>query len=1210
MGNILENSSTGGELRSAEDRCKFCQIKIKRIYRLRKHEENCSFQVPKNLKSCGVQISRIKLTENCEILADKLRFVSVEDRYEYNSIANLCVPGIFPLVFSGMSHFGSKPPPILRKTAYNQSFHVLKKLIQSRGEVTLNNHVILVDEVSGTEIYFGPKLLIPDSPKLHIKYSDQNITRVSLKPEEKTDDESSSEGSETDDDIVGLNVEDPFPISNDEVDASDDDLGAPVGRLSQDVLNCLAHMFPEDSANSSSLQPPDLHDNAAEEAPGYVVPDHGRDAQPDDSGDGQTDSVVDGPPDHSRGDPVDHGEGGPTDPSGDGPPDHGGGGGPADHGGGDPADNGGGGPPDQSGGGHGGPSDHDGAESPDNSGDDSSHHSNGTGSYTEVHPTSQSPQPPSPPPPPGGTPPEFPLPAGQQEGLDGSGTLPLHQRKAMCLLRSPLGLTHTDFVSKFKISKLQFINWVRSCENIVLRTRELNYLAQGLLFLHKMLNNTSFSSLAVDFVVTVRTAKKIFWSVGMHQYQHNSNIPRIVFNGATVEGQVNHLLTESFNSTPPLIQNIFRFFRDPSGRGRLPVLLLLDATYLSVQDSTDIFLHKTLFYGPKKDHIVKLVCITNTIGKIVGILPLASSQSPTCGDSFLVGHFIDLEEASPGAQYFRTLIRGNDTFYAIVVTDAGLVTRPSRAGVSVKHLEDVCNEENCILLHTKAGVYHLERDATTGTISKVPPRPELKTREAHTIVISRLVRNVNEQAHAGLKQKIGLLGAKKIPRQFLNPVGARLGTKYGLSQDDHNLPRLSILATVGVGLYNLIHPGFSIKFLDRTSQIALAQIYCSRVNLENPFDHNITWNARLDRNSSAGFLSVRVGDLHQVNFIGFPQLPQEQFNPLVFDLTGGPGPLLGACGILSYMSFRWVVAQNPNLAVSEIQGAIGLPAETLLQYFVQDVEPEGWDSLQLGPFLPCTIVRMKCPPSHKSDSDQKNWKFAVVCFSGSQDSRLSIRGPLASVLYWGCFRCPSDMGLMRTCKHVAALLMVLSFQYAFVSRTLAISLLNPKACAGTQSTHILPQSETGGWSAESLGYERISRDTRRNNLLYQTSSVPGQPSTQHHVPLHPSPQQSGHSSHLQPDHDQNSPQQTDHGSHPHHVPLQPSPQQSDHDSHPDHVPDQPSTQHDSHSNNIPGFAPSQQSCHESQSHNVPDQQSPQRPDHEGCPQQAPHQPSP
>ena len=74
----------------------------------------------------------------------------------------------------------------------------------------------------------------------------------------------------------------------------------------------------------------------------------------------------------------------------------------------------------------------------------------------------------------------------------------------------------------------------------------------------------------------------------MHQYQNNSNIPRILFNGATVDGQVDFLLRQSFTTTPPLIQHIFRFFQDPTGRGRLAVLLLLDATYLSVQDLTDI----------------------------------------------------------------------------------------------------------------------------------------------------------------------------------------------------------------------------------------------------------------------------------------------------------------------------------------------------------------------------------------------------------------------------------------------------------------------------------------------------------------------------------------------------------------------------------------------------------------------------------------------
>ena len=658
----------------------------------------------------------------------------------------------------------------------------------------------------------------------------------------------------------------------------------------------------------------------------------------------------------------------------------------------------------------------------------------------------------------------------------------------MCVLRRPLCLQPEDFINKFKITKNQFVTWVSTCENIVVRTRELNYMAQGLIFLHKILNNVSVAELAVDFVLTKRSVRKVFWNVAMHQYNFNSNIPRLVFSGVTVDAQVNLLLSESFSSTPALIQNIFRFFVDPSGRGRLPVLLLLDATYLTVQDSSDIFLHKTLFYGPKKDHIVKLICITNTIAKIVGILPLASSQSPTCGDSFLIGHFIELEEASGGAQYFRTLIRGNNTYYVILVTDAGLVTRPARAGVSVISLQDVCQQENCILLHTKTGDYLLERDAVTGTISKVPTRPELQTRQAHSQLVSRLVRNINEQAHGGLKQKVGLLGADKIPRQYLLPVGARLGNKHNLPLDDHKLPRLSILATLGVSLYNLIHAGFPIKFIDRSSQIALAQIYCSRINLENPFDHNPKWQCALDTNRSTGYQSVRIGNLPGVNHLGFPQLPQNLFNPLVFDLTGGPGPLLGASAILSYMCFRWLKETHPQFTVQEVQNSIGIPLESVLQFFVQEVEPIGWDRDMYGDFTRCTLIRMKCPPSHNSDSDQSKWKFAVVCFSDRSDNRLGIRGPLSQVLCWTCSRCPSQMGLMRTCKHVAALLMVLSFQYAFIPRTLTTCLLNPKASAGTQTTRILPESNAGGWSAQSLGSERVSRDTRGNNLMYQTPS--------------------------------------------------------------------------------------------------------------------------
>ena len=150
---------------------------------------------------------------------------------------------------------------------------------------------------------------------------------------------------------------------------------------------------------------------------------------------------------------------------------------------------------------------------------------------------SQPPTPPSPPnSPPRGS---FPLPPDHSPGADGTGTMDVRIRRSMSLYRHPLYFDPQDFKDKFKISKIDFIRWARSCQTLIQRTRELDYLAQALLFLHKMLNNVSFRALSVDFVLPASNVRRIF------QYQNNLNVPRLIFNGLTVDEQVSRLLTES-----------------------------------------------------------------------------------------------------------------------------------------------------------------------------------------------------------------------------------------------------------------------------------------------------------------------------------------------------------------------------------------------------------------------------------------------------------------------------------------------------------------------------------------------------------------------------------------------------------------------------------------------------------------------------------------
>ena len=111
------NNETDAKNAATEIRttCKFCKQKVSRVYRLKKHENGCLFKVPRNLLSSGVKVCRVRLIEKCENLASKSKLLSIEDSYEYNSLASLCVPGVFPLVFPGSSHFGSKVPPIIKK---------------------------------------------------------------------------------------------------------------------------------------------------------------------------------------------------------------------------------------------------------------------------------------------------------------------------------------------------------------------------------------------------------------------------------------------------------------------------------------------------------------------------------------------------------------------------------------------------------------------------------------------------------------------------------------------------------------------------------------------------------------------------------------------------------------------------------------------------------------------------------------------------------------------------------------------------------------------------------------------------------------------------------------------------------------------------------------------------------------------------------------
>ena len=205
-----------------------------------------------------------------------------------------------------------------------------------------------------------------------------------------------------------------------------------------------------------------------------------------------------------------------------------------------------------------------------------------------------------------------------------------------------------------------------------------------------------------------------------YQYRTNSNIPTVLQNGVTNDEELNKLLHNSYQSTPPFFRDLVARFEDPSGRGRLPVVLNIDATYFDIQGSEDIEFQKHMYYRPRSGHTVKVLNFSDLSSKFVGLLPVASSQSPSSGDGLLISKHIELQDSTESGKYVRFILRGNDTYFVIVVTDAGFVTDVPHAPVQARgpSLADVCLQEHAVLLHTSAKheKFHLEL-SPTGSIT-------------------------------------------------------------------------------------------------------------------------------------------------------------------------------------------------------------------------------------------------------------------------------------------------------------------------------------------------------------------------------------------------------------------------------------------------------------------------------------------------------------
>ena len=664
-----------------------------------------------------------------------------------------------------------------------------------------------------------------------------------------------------------------------------------------------------------------------------------------------------------------------------------------------------------------------------------------------------------------------------------------------------------------RMSKIQFFDFADKSRNASLRQRDLNIYAQAFMMKKKLSHNTSFDELASYFSVSKSSARAIYIRLIMYHFQHTNTIPNLVKPDGTVNVEERTKLYRFANSdTPDYFKRLIQDFEDPSGRNRTPVLLNIDATYYYTQGSGDLVQFKELFCSFKCHHIVKMLNVTDMKGKFLAVLPLATSSSPASGDHHLVQRFSHIEDNySHQVNYLRTLLEGTDTHFCVLVVDAGFVTdlrNKPREVQNVPTLSDICNDAGATLLHTSESNegYILTRNSQNNIIKDDADDPEITAVE-NRIKMTRIFRIAQEQIHSTLKRQNALLNSKFIPNSYLSPLTPSQLTRFNLPETYKDIPFLAFVSTVCCSLVNLYHPGYDVLYISRADQVPAAERMLTRLFTVNPLLHNI-WppDSCFDSATGGNWINSTFGLFYGLNL--FPRLESHQVNPVAVDLVSGPHALMKAQSLLTYMGQLTIDKLDLNLTRLETQQYLQqLPQDWRVQYFhIKTPDnfvpttatprwvPDFYDENQFGPWNDMTFVRARIPPSHKSATSISNYHYAVIGFGQQSSDHLRLLPPFDKIYMWKCFRCPSKNGSLSMCRHLAALLLPISFPQEYKSTYKPVNLFSATGPEARQAMRVLPPVTES--QPIPLNIPRRSSDTRQNIIFYDLSSSPrGQPSS-------------------------------------------------------------------------------------------------------------------
>ena len=678
----------------------------------------------------------------------------------------------------------------------------------------------------------------------------------------------------------------------------------------------------------------------------------------------------------------------------------------------------------------------------------------------------------------------------------------------MNFYRKPWELDNQDIQDYINMTKIQFYNLVwKQAGAHTRQTSELNIFSEVFLWLLKLAKGGSNILLRAMFSLKdPEHARQVFNRHMIYYYQNNVNIPSIISpDGSVNNAERTKMYQKCREGMSPLHRRLADQIRDPTGRNRSCIIINIDGSYIDVTGSGDIELQKFLFYPPRSGYVVKFLTFTTMDGKIIGIIPISTSQSPASGDGHIFQKYVGLEDNGISESYLRTLLGGDDEYFVCAVSDAGFVVRLRNSPTQVRDLQnmsELCEDVGAVHLHTSTNhhPYNLEKDVD-GMLVRVPFDEEKKTIVQNTIKFTRLLRMVQENVHASLKQTFPFLDAKKMPNTYLKPFSRKERRKYDLPDSHKNIPKLSVYIVVCCSLLNEIHPGYRPLYLSEEDQVPMADNILLRMSVENPLLYDDIWPVSFTGRAAAGgdWNMVQVDFLEYVNenVLNFPIPAEADVQRLAPLLAGGVHNLLKTSEVLTYIHklYHKDSLLSPEALIRQCEAFPGhmevfytkieAPADFVPSEETPVWIPEWWDTDKFGDWPGnLTLARSLIPPTMKSATQRSNFHQVVIGFGATPSDRLGQPDPFNQVYFWRCFQCPAMCGSLSMDRHCATLLCALAFRQTYRSKARLGTLLNPVALDCRQGNIILPANNQSADIPADIP-RKSSGANRANNPFYE-----------------------------------------------------------------------------------------------------------------------------